>query len=170
VLLIDKNIKVGTVLHLLHKCLGTFTLLYHLLCIPRTKRMKGTHCGPVTSVRPSVARLNSRTTGWIRMKFGMGVVPRGIAPNRSAEYSKIGSNKTADDESCEVGPTGGALWWPKSEACPKIKQWLGVYHGYHVNRGKQCYSLYYWWHGKPAALVAKVGTMSQAKTVAGITL
>jgi hypothetical protein len=32
----------------------------------------------------------------------------------------------------------------------KLKQWLEVYCGYHVNQGKHCHSLYCSKHGKPA--------------------
>jgi hypothetical protein len=40
--------------------------------------------------------------------------------------NKIGYNKTADEESCKVGTTGGAPLLPKSEAGPKLKQLLGL--------------------------------------------
>jgi hypothetical protein len=59
------------------------------------------------SFRPSdclCARFNSSTTGRIRIKFGMGIVPRGAPSNRTVEHPKIGSNKIADKEICEVNP------------------------------------------------------------------
>jgi hypothetical protein len=127
--------------------------------------------------RPSVclsACLISQTTGWIRMKCGTGVVPSGWPPNRTVPYSKNGINKTADEEICEVVPTGGALWWPKSEPRLKLKSWLEVYHPYHSNRGKQYYNLYCCQHCKPSrlerccTLVDKVWTMPQVKTMAGV--
>lgn len=57
-----------------------------------------THYGLVTSVRPSVcayACFNSGTTGRIRVKFGRVLCQGGLPPNRTVEYSKIGSNKRA---------------------------------------------------------------------------
>jgi hypothetical protein len=69
----------------------------------------------------------------MKMKFG-------IVSSHTVEYPKIGGNNTAV-EICEVGPIGGALWWPKSELCPKLKQRLKVQNGYHNNQGKQYYNL-----------------------------
>jgi hypothetical protein len=56
------------------------------------------------------ANFNLRTTGQLRMKFGMGVVPGGPPSYCNFEYPKIGSIKTVDGEDCEMGHTGGALW------------------------------------------------------------
>jgi hypothetical protein len=53
----------------------------------------------------------------------------GLPVERTVDYLKRGSNKiVTNDRSCKVGSTVDALWWAKSEPCPKIKQWLEVYH------------------------------------------
>jgi hypothetical protein len=64
------------------------------------------------SVRLS-AFFNLKSTERTTMKFGTDVVPTATAPNRTLQHHKIGRNKTADEEICEVGLTAGALWWPK---------------------------------------------------------
>jgi hypothetical protein len=66
-----------------------------------------------------------------------------LAVRNSVECPQIGSNRAADEEICEVWPTGGELWSPKSEPCSSLKQLLEIYHGYHGNLGKDCYNLYY---------------------------
>lgn len=44
------------------------------------------------------------------MTFCTGVVPRALPPERDVEHPKIGGNKIADGQTCQVGPTGVALW------------------------------------------------------------
>jgi hypothetical protein len=59
-------------------------------------KVHGGKHGLATSVR-LFAHLNSRTSGRIRMKFGTGVVPRGLPPNHTVQYPNIDSNKIVDD-------------------------------------------------------------------------
>jgi hypothetical protein len=100
-------------------CFPEFNMcnFYLLLCILYMKCPGRTHYGLIMSAHLS-AYFSSRTTGGIRIKFGMGVCHWGLPPNRTAE-------------SCEVGSTGGTVWWPKLEPCSKLEQWLELYHGYH---------------------------------------
>jgi hypothetical protein len=56
------------------------------------------------------------------MKLCTDVVTSKNTSKSLVEYPKIGSNKTADERSCEVGPTGGAPWWPKSEQSGVIRK------------------------------------------------
>jgi hypothetical protein len=72
----------------------------------------------------------------------------GLPPYSIAEYPKIDSDKTADEESCDMESIGGAVWRPKLEPRQKLKQWLEVYHGYHAYQSKQCNSFYCGHHDK----------------------
>jgi hypothetical protein len=39
----------------------------------------------------------------------------------------MGGYKMADEEKSDVETTGAALWWPKWELCPKLKQAQKIY-------------------------------------------
>lgn len=41
--------------------------------------------------------------------------------NGTVQYPNIRGNKIEGEEICEMEPTGGTLWWPKSEPCSKLK-------------------------------------------------
>jgi hypothetical protein len=117
---------------------------------------------------------NSRTTG----KYGWNSVwvlfPWGLPHNCTFEYPTIGSNKTADEKYCEVGLRVApiAMGWDK--------EWgYEGYNGHHVDQEEEAirevtmvtFNGTRQYVGLPVRcciLVTKVGTMSQAKTLAGI--
>jgi hypothetical protein len=50
------------------------------------------------------ACFNSRTAGWIRMKFGWVLCQGGLPPNRTVEYPEIGGSKTVDEKVVRCDP------------------------------------------------------------------
>lgn len=85
-----------------------------LLCILCTMRIKGMHYGLVKPVRPSVRKFQFENYWTDKNESWYGYCAKEVTPHRTVECPKISSKKRADGIICAVGPTSGALRYPKS--------------------------------------------------------
>lgn len=93
---------------------------------------------PCLSVHLSLCPHNSTrgTTGQIRIILGISLCHWALPQSRTFEFSSIGNNKMADEETCKVGPTLATFVYRSYTGClvtTIIASFL--YHGHHGYTG-----------------------------------